>query len=257
MTDAPDTCICVIQARRGSSRLPDKVLMPLAGKPVLVHAIERCKRIAGVDTVIVAIPDSKHNDPLATLAAAHGAQIVRGSEHDVLKRFVRAATEFESTYVMRVTADCPLLDPTVCADLLAKVKEMRADYGVTAWWPHGLDCEVMERPVLMEADSATDSPLDREHVTLWMKRNESLKQFVYHADQNYAASYRWVLDYPEDKIFLEKVFAHFADRETPPGWREIADYVDTQDGLVDVNRESAKHWRDRTADIYEKAASGG
>lgn len=257
MTTSPDNCICVVQARRGSSRLPDKVLMPLAGKPVLAHAIERCGMIPGVSRVIVAVPDSKHNDPLASLAASCGAHVVRGSEQDVLSRYVRAAQSFESDYVMRVTADCPLLDPQVCGDLLAQVMARKAHYGVTAWWPHGLDCEVMERGVLMEADRATDNPLDREHVTLWMKRNEALERFVYHADQNYAETHRWVLDYPEDKIFLERVFAHFADRDGIPGWQEIAAYVDSQEGLSAVNQESARHWRDRTADIYAKAASQG
>ena len=249
-------CICVIQARRTSTRLPDKVMMLLAGIPVLTRVIDRCKRITGVDEVIVAIPEGDYSNPLEDLALAAGAKVVRGSEQDVLSRYVKALDSYPSDYVMRVTSDCPLLDPEVCSELLSRVVREKADYGSTGWWPHGLDCEVATAAILSEADFEANKPLDREHVTLWIKRQAGLKKISYQADKNYMSDHRWVLDYPEDFEFLSQLFATLPDEAITLSWAELISHIDSRPGLLAINQNSIKIWRAQTNDIYEKARKG-
>ncbi len=250
-------CICVIQARRTSSRLPDKVLMPLGGVPVLRRVIERCQKIAGVDKVIVAIPVGDYNKPLADLATECGAGVVCGSEQDVLSRYVAALEAFPADYIMRVTSDCPLLDPEVCQGLLDGVKERNADYGAAAWWPHGLDCEVMAAHMLEAAGVNASHALDREHVTLWIKRQKNLRQYTHKPERNYLPEHRWVLDYPEDLVFLEALCKKFPSYPDVPSWREILKIVESDAALGAINRERIAEWGAKTKKIYQDSSSAG
>src|SRR5689334_18525028 len=111
--------VAIIQARVGSSRLPGKVMMDLNGAPVLAHVLARAAAIPGIDRVCCAIPDLAENDALAALAGDLGATVVRGSETDVLDRYRQAAAACGAETVMRITSDCPLLDPAVSGAVLA------------------------------------------------------------------------------------------------------------------------------------------
>ncbi|MBK8908786.1 MAG: glycosyltransferase family protein [Rhodospirillales bacterium] len=170
---APVTGV-VIQARIGSTRLPGKVLMDLGGRTVLSHVIERCQAIEGVDVVACAVPKSKADDPVAEEATRNGAAVFRGAEKDVLGRVLGCARAQAMHIVMRITADCPLLDPTVCAGVLRLQRVTGADYvsnDMKLCWPRGLDCEVVTRAWLERAaEEATDAE-DREHVTRYIRRH--------------------------------------------------------------------------------------
>ncbi|WP_417458499.1 cytidylyltransferase domain-containing protein [Kordiimonas sp.] len=248
-------CICVIQARRTSSRLPDKVLMPLGGVPVLRRVIERCQKIAGVDKVIVAIPVGDYNKPLADLATECGAGVVSGSEQDVLSRYVAALEAFPADYIMRVTSDCPLLDPEVCQGLLDGVKERNVDYGAAAWWPHGLDCEVMTAHMLEAAGTNASHELDREHVTLWIKRQKNLSQYIHKPDFDYHKGNRWVLDYPEDYEFLNALFCLTGEVETT-SWRKVLAIIEKNGELREINGHLAPIWHEKNKQIYSNASNG-
>jgi spore coat polysaccharide biosynthesis protein SpsF (cytidylyltransferase family) len=247
-------CVAVIQARRGSSRLPDKILKPLAGTPVLARVIDRCSKIAGVDCVICAIPEGGYNNPVAELALASGAVVSRGSEQDVLARYMGAMDGIDSQYVMRVTSDCPLLDPDVCAQLLTGVIENRVEYGATAGWPHGLDCEVFSGDLLVEAHREATHPNDREHVTLWMKRRCLGRDFILNPDKNYMEEYRWVLDYPEDLDFLEALVPLLPKHPALVGWQEVMAIVDAHPGLKALNGNKIEEWAQKNHKIYAEAA---
>jgi len=250
-------CVAVIQARRGSSRLPDKILKPLAGTPVLTRVIERCKAIEGVDRVICAIPSDSYNDAVAELASVVGAAVSRGSEHDVLSRYVNAVENLDTKYVMRVTSDCPLLDPAVCAELLSGVEANKVGYGATAWWPHGLDCEVFTRDLLLEAGENATHPYDREHVTLWMKRHCDGKDFILRPDQNYMEQHRWVLDYPEDMEFLSALVPLLPAFPQTSGWREVMKISDANPNLRALNKARIEEWAEKTREIYATAQHSG
>lgn len=227
--------------------------MPLGGVPVLRRVIDRCQKIPGVDKVIVAIPEGDYNKPLADLASESGAEVIVGNEQDVLSRYVKAYEAFPADYIMRVTSDCPLLDPEICQRLLEGVKARKAEYGATAWWPHGLDCEVMTAHALETADKNASGALDREHVTLWIKRQKDWPSYIFKPDTNYQAGNRWVLDYPEDYQFLETLFS-VAEVDQMMSWKQILGVVDQHGKLRDINAGLESVWREKNTEIYRAAS---
>jgi glutamate-1-semialdehyde 2,1-aminomutase/spore coat polysaccharide biosynthesis protein SpsF len=216
VTGQPITAV-VVQARIGSARLPGKVLRDLGGRPVLARVLARCKRIPGADVVVCAVPDEPGSVALEDIARAEGCTSVRGSERDVLDRYLEAARAARARVVMRVTSDCPLIDPEVCGKVLALRATQRADYGcnnMPRTFPHGLDCEAFTAPALERAAAEAVDPYDREHVTPWLRRAAGLKRVNFSSGRPALARHRWTLDYPEDLAFFEAVFAALPDAGT-------------------------------------------
>lgn len=167
--------VVIVQARCGSARLPGKALLPLAGRPMITHVLERAQAIAGVDAVVLATSVNPRDDGLAAVAdAMPGVAVYRGSEWDVLRRVREAALAYVADIVVRVTGDCPLLAPDVAEDVLALWQRGGYRY---AWndvqrsgYPDGTDVEVFDVDLLRMADAAATVSSDREHVTSWMRR---------------------------------------------------------------------------------------
>lgn len=202
--------VLVIQARHGSTRLPGKVLKPLAGKTVLEHVLTRGRLIAGIDEVVCATTVKTSDDPIAETARRLGVTVFRGDETDVLARYLGAARLVDADIIMRVTSDCPLIDPAICADLLALRERANADYAANNMprlFPHGLDCEVFTRAALELAAATATDPYDREHVTPWLRRQPHLTLANLTGPGWPANTHRWTLDHPEDYAFFEQVFA--------------------------------------------------
>lgn len=206
---------CVIQARLGSTRLPAKVLLPLpTGRTVLEEVIHRCKLIKGVDVVAVAIPDTPENDILDRLlwkwAAQYDVKVVRGPEHDVLARYAKAATEVGADVVMRITADCPLIDPDVCSKVLRELVERNADYATNVErrsYPQGYDCQAVKRSTLDWASENATEPYDREHVFSILERLFSTGyQRINVSDYPDRSHIRWTLDTLTDYVTIWKEF---------------------------------------------------
>ena len=174
--------VAIIQARYGSSRLSGKSMRPLAGKPMLSHVLDRAKAVRGVDAVVLATSTQVENAQLTWLADDMQIAAYRcDNEQNVLRRFVQVAVVQGADVIMRITGDCPLLAPDVCADVLAAHLAAHDDMQLTtndvtcSGYPDGTDCEVFSRAALFAADDATRQPLgrptaDREHVTSWMRR---------------------------------------------------------------------------------------
>lgn len=248
------TITCIIQARRQSSRLPDKILMPLRAKPVLQHVVERCMAITSVTSVVVAAPEGNFEDPIEDLAHRIGALCFRGSMTDVLERFHYAAQLAKSDYVMRVTADCPLLDPALCGMLAEQVVEAGADYGTLVDWPHGLDCEIFTTKLLADAHQAADLAVDREHVTLWMKKQKSIIRHNIHAPRaDLRPGNRWVIDYPDDYRFLQALFNKLPAQTTYPTWQEIIAILDADSGLRLLNADCEQDWNLNNQSIQKQS----
>lgn len=166
------TTICIVQARLTSTRLPGKAMLSLAGEPVIKHVLRRCRSIPGIDRVICAVPDSPMSKPIEREAKMLGCGVFRGSEDDVLGRYYLAARWAKADIVMRVTGDCPFIDPEVCDQVLALLGDYEyASNILPRGYPDGLDCEVFTMDALAAAYAAADDPSDREHVTTWMRRN--------------------------------------------------------------------------------------
>lgn len=209
----------IVQARMASTRLPGKVLEVLSGRTVLRHVLERCGQIHGAEVVCCAVPDGHTNDPVAEEAKRCGVEVYRGSETDVLARYAGASRSVGADTVMRVTSDCPLIDPDVCRRVLALVKGGGVDYAcnnMPSGWPHGLDCEAFSTSVLYEAEAQANLPFEREHVTPWLRNSTKLVRANLIGPGGWPAEQRWTLDYQEDFHFFTAVFAALeADRARP------------------------------------------
>lgn len=206
--------VCIIQARMGSTRLPGKILKNLAGRPMLWHVAERVKRAKLVDAAVVATTTESEDDQVKSFCEAHGIAHFRGSAENVLGRYYEAARQFDADVVVRVTGDCPLIDPEVIDECIRAFRTHRPDYisnvnpGPRSF-PRGLDVEVFAFTALEDAFQNAREPYEREHVTPFMWENKDghfrLGPPVL-ASAEYASSRRLTVDYPEDFTLMEKIY---------------------------------------------------
>lgn len=205
----------IIQARMGSTRLPGKVLKPIIGAPMLSHVVERTRRAVKVDQVIVATTIRGQDEPIVDLCAAEGWPYFRGSENDLLDRYYRAALHFGTDVIVRITADCPLIDPGIIDKTVAAYLESlpRPDYVSTGLphrtYPRGLDTEVFSFAALERAWSEDADPAWREHVTPYIYRHPGLFRLGGVTNTFDHSEMRWTVDTPEDIRFVRLVFEHF------------------------------------------------
>ena len=204
----------IVQARMSSSRLPGKVLMPLPpldGNPALWHTLSRLGHVSALDTVIVATSADASDNPLVQASESWGFPVVRGSLSDVLGRFHKAANEHDLDYIIRVTGDCPALDPALVQELIEGHFEEQADFsslGIERTYPIGMDAAIFSRAMLEEANIHAQSAYQREHVTPYFRTQpDKFKIRVQRASKSqYAPTLRFTLDTPEDYHFLSAIF---------------------------------------------------
>jgi spore coat polysaccharide biosynthesis protein SpsF len=228
----------IVQARVGSSRLPGKVLLPLEGRSVLAWVLERCRAIDGADVICCAVPEGPADDPVAEEAQRAGAEVFRGSEADVLDRYRSAASAFDLDVVLRVTADCPLLDPRIGAAVLALRRDAAADYACNnapPSWPHGLDCEAITRAWLERAAREAERPWQREHVTPFVREHPAALRVNLPMPGEAAAHHRWTLDTHRDLAFLRAVAARLPDGRAGWDWRAVLAVVEAEPALFALN----------------------
>lgn len=181
--------------------------MPLAGRPMVVHVLDRARAIEGVDTVVAAVPDLPEDDALAAACDQAGALVVRGSPGDVLARYAVAAAVSGAEIVVRITADCPLLSPMVSGRVLGTFQD--CDYAsntLRRTYPRGLDTEVVSVAALRTANSEALDPAEREHVTPFIYRRPDRFRLVQVAHDVDLSSHRWTVDTPEDFAFASAVY---------------------------------------------------
>lgn len=244
MTTRHKTAI-VVQARTSSTRLPGKILRKLGNATVLEQVLRRCRAVPGVDVVVCAIPDTLEDDVIIPLAERAGAVVTRGPLADVLARYLLAAQAVDADIVMRVTSDCPLIDPEMCGALLAARHAAGADYATNNMppsFPHGLDCETFTRAALERAAQFAIEDYDREHVTPWLRRHDSISRAVIVDPDKTHAGHRWTLDFPEDYAFIAALF-DLLPAGTISGWREVIQCIDQHPELKKIN---AMHQVNRT-----------
>jgi spore coat polysaccharide biosynthesis protein SpsF (cytidylyltransferase family) len=230
----------VIQARIGSTRLPGKVLMDLAGRTVLAHVIERCAAIPGINAVCCAIPEGPANDPVEAEARRAGAVTVRGPERDVLERYRLAAETLDAGAVMRVTSDCPLIDPVLCGEVLSAFHALGADMvanDIVAGYPHGLGCEVFSRAWLERASREASAAPDREHVSLYILDHPEVALWGLIGPGGAVARHRWTLDTPNDYRLIGAIMERLPPGPAGWSWRAALDVLA---GAPDLAGESAR-----------------
>lgn len=210
--------VAVIQARSGSTRFPRKVLAPLQGRPMLAHIIERVSRATLVDRTVVATTDGTADDEVAALAAAHGAGVTRGSEHDVLSRYVLAAREHAADVIVRITADCPLTDPVIVDKVIVARSIEDADYASNVeppTYPEGYDCEVLTSDCLQRLDHEATQPYLREHVTALVRERPDMFRIARVAATRDLSWIRLTVDVPEDLARVEAVLSRLPTSPPP------------------------------------------
>jgi spore coat polysaccharide biosynthesis protein SpsF len=232
----------IIQARMGSSRLPNKVLMDLGGATVLERVLHRLGRSGTIPELLVATTTAAQDDVIVEKCKGGGVGVFRGSELDALDRYYRAAEHLQVDVVVRITSDCPLIDPAVTDATIRAFLDQQADYASNVrvrTYPRGLDTEVMTVQALERAWREARQPHQREHVTPYIYENPG--QFKLYGIENDTdcSRHRWTLDTPEDLAFLQAVYARFGGRDDF-GWREILELVEADPSLADINRPVAQ-----------------
>mgnify|MGYP000898461938 CR=1 FL=1 len=249
VTDAPrhlGKVVCVAQARMTSSRLPGKILMTAAGKPLLQWHLERLQAAKRVDQVALATTSNLSDDPVAELAEKLGVFVFRGSEHDVLGRFAGCAAACGADTVIRVTADCPLIDPALIDDLAdAFAATPTIDYCSidVGRFPRGLDAEIFAYSSLAQAASEAQEPFEREHVTPFIYRRPDRFRLGAPLGPPPGAppplAGRWCVDEAADLELIRLLLA-----ELPPdgvfGWRDVCMLISQNPDWADVNRDVAQ-----------------
>ncbi|MBI2524607.1 MAG: glycosyltransferase family protein [Candidatus Rokubacteria bacterium] len=225
--------VAILQARIGSTRLPAKVLADVGGLPLLARVIARATRIPGVDAVVVATSVHARDQAVIDVARANGVGWFAGSEADVLDRYYRAARDARAAVVVRLTADCPLLDPAVSGLVLARFREGQTDYVSNVHpptYPDGLDTEVFSFGALEQAWTHAREPAEREHVTpyIWGTPGTFRISNVEHSED--LSSHRWTVDEPEDLEFVRGVYRLIGCERF--GMEEVLDLLEREPSLA-------------------------
>ena len=237
-----DHVAVILQARTGSSRLPGKVLADLAGRPMLAFLVERLKRCASVDRFILATTELAEDDDLAELGKSLGLKVVRGSWDDVLSRFALAAEKVEAEVFVRITGDCPLIDPGLLEEMIHEFACQETDYFsncVDPTYPDGLDIEIFTRQALLLAQAECTDAFQREHVTPWIRDSGRcrLSQKRHSADHS---NMRWTVDEPEDLQVIRAVVAHFKGRSDFT-WQDVLELAQQQPQMFAANAKFARN----------------
>lgn len=233
--------VAIIQARMGSQRLPGKVTQDILGKPMLQRVVERVSGSVRVDQIVIATTIDVADDPLEALGKALDVAVVRGHPHDVLDRYMRAARMYQADIIVRLTADCPLLDAKVVDATIEALLEAepRADLAVNRipgdrTFPIGLDTEVCRFEALDRAWQEADQPYQREHVLPYLYEEPGRFHVVHYRYKEDCGDLRWTVDTPEDLEVVRAVYAAFAPREDF-GWLEVLDYMRQHPGIAAMN----------------------
>lgn len=251
--------VAIIQARMGSSRLPGKVLLDIAGKPMMQHVIERTQRARSLDSVTVATTTDPSDDPVAAFAASIGVPCTRGSLHDVLDRYYQAAKQHQAEVVVRITADCPLINPEIIDQTVQLVTGnwlLNTDFACNRLpppfsrsFPIGLDVEACTFAALERAWKESTETFHREHVMPYIYEGARLTPETpqlalgisqrgfriaqLHHTPDYGEQ-RWTVDTPEDLVFIREIFARL-DGKPNFNWYDVLEIVQKHPELTQIN----------------------
>ncbi|MCB1149389.1 MAG: glycosyltransferase family protein [Chlamydiia bacterium] len=224
----------LVQARVGSERFPAKVLARARGKTLIERVLERLSQAASLEGIVLAIPDLKSDDALAS----YWPSVVRGAAEDVLARFWTAVKLYPADAYVRITADCPLTDPKVVDQLVAEFSSARADYAsntLERTYPRGFDVEIFTHALLERAQLEAVEPWDREHVTPYIARHA--KKTATLRWKNNASKYRLCVDTPKDLQVVEGVLEGVEPSHPHFGVEEVVAFCDSHPELMRINAD--------------------
>ena len=229
--------VAIIQARMSSSRLPGKVLLNLAGRPILEHVIVRLSLSKTIDEVVVATSTDDTDDTLVAWLVDFEANFFRGSLLDVLDRYYKCAVEYQADWVVRITSDCPLVDPDIVDHVVVKAINENFDlYGLAGEFPDGLDVQVFKFDALKAAWAQADKPFEREHVGTYIEctNPDQFKVGGAYLFRN-LGHMRWTLDEKADLIFLRKLMSYLSDDIKSFRTKDILEVINKHPELLKIN----------------------
>lgn len=230
--------LAVLQARASSRRLPNKVLLPILGEPMLARQIERVKRAKRIDKLVLATSINAEDAPVADVGARTGVGVYRGSLDDVLDRYFQAAAPHQPDYVVRLTGDCPLADPAVIDRVIDAVVEGGFDYGtnaIQATWPDGLDCEVMTFAALTRNWREGKTTVEREHVTPYIYNHPDLFKIIHVKGESDLSGLRWTVDEPRDFEFVTRIYDALYPQNPAFTSDDVLSYLADHPEVVELN----------------------
>ena len=231
--------IIIVQSRMTSTRLPGKVLLPLAGEPMLMRLMERLRRVQRADGIVIATTTNVTDDPIAAMCAQQGVPCHRGSELDVLSRYADAARLHAADVVVRITSDCPLIDPALIDQLIAVYEEGDSDYVsnmLPPTWPYGMAVEVVSATALAQAHAEATQDAEREHVTpfiYWHPQRYRLRNV---ASPVALSHHRWTVDTPEDYELVRRLFDHLLPTNPHFTQADVLALLDAHPDWIAINQ---------------------
>ena len=234
--------VAIVQARMGSTRLPNKVMRPICGVPMIELLLRRLSQAQEIDQIVVATSTDPKNQPLAEHVRSLGYACEQGSENDVLERYVHASEKYGADIVVRITGDCPLVDSSIVDACIRGFKSSGADYFSNVnppTFPDGLDVEVFSANALTQCSLNTDKKHDREHVTPHIRESGLFNNAGIQNKEDLSAI-RWTVDDPEDLKVVESVFTHFAP-DIYFSWQNVLELQQNSPHLFEANKSGARN----------------
>ncbi|KNZ42658.1 cytidylyltransferase domain-containing protein [Acetobacterium bakii] len=239
--------IAIIQARTGSTRLPGKIFMEFSGKSNLFHVYNRVQKSKKIDNVIIATTDKKVDDAVFEFCVKEKINCYRGSEDDVLDRFYRCCKPLDLSkkdIIVRITADCPLIDPVIIDEVIAFFEENQYDYvsnGIEPTYPDGLDVEVFSFYALKKSWEAAKLLSEREHVTPYIINNEKLFKIGSYKNNTDLSHFRWTLDEIEDYQLIGEIYKNLYSEDKMFTTQDILSFLNDKPQLKMINSKYARN----------------
>ena len=243
--------LTVIQARRGSTRLPATVMMSFLGEPILLKMIRRVKQSKLSGDIVVATTSESQDDSSVDLCKANEILCFRGDSNDLLDRHYQAALEYKADAVVKIPSDCPLIDPRIIDEVLQYYISHSDEFDFVsnlhpASWPDGNDVEVMSFRALEKAWKKAERQLEREHTTPYIWENKDqfrIGEVIWNTGLDYSTSHRWTLDYPEDYEFIKRVYEELYPQNPEFTLEDILDLLKKKPEIATINNKRAgEYW---------------
>ncbi|MFI5148267.1 MAG: cytidylyltransferase domain-containing protein [Bacteroidia bacterium] len=242
----PANIVAIIQARTGSTRLPGKIMLPLAGEPLLYRMVQRVLQSKLCSHVVVATTTDPSDDEVVRLCTKYNLNCFRGHPADLLDRHYRAALDYDADIVLKIPSDCPLIDPSIIDKGIRHFLDHWPNYDYSgnlhpASYPDGNDVEIMTFQALEKAWKEAVRPLEREHCTPYLWENPDkfrIGSFTWECGLDYSMSHRWTIDYPEDYQFIERIYSELYQKNPHFGIDDILKVVSKED-IFNINSKYA------------------
>lgn len=234
----PEKVVAIIQARVSSTRLPGKVLLDIQGQTVLEHIIKRVSHSKLIGQIVIATTIKKEDLAIVKLCADNGKTIYRGSENDVLDRFYQASMLFGAIHIVRITADCPLIDPGVIDEIITLHLKNSADFTsntINETYPDGLDAEVFTFHALKKTWENAKLNSEREHVTIYMKKNPADFKLCSLEYSMNLSDKRWTLDEQRDYEFIKIIYQNLYQKDKLFDMSDILDFLQSHPEVEKIN----------------------